>query len=54
MELYIVGIAWSQTDHENVLVSAKNRNDAEAKVKKTFPGIHHTKGATLINHMILG
>lgn len=54
MNLFIIGIAWSQTDHENVLVSARTIGDANEKVKKAYPGIHHITSTRLINHMLLG
>jgi len=53
MKKFLVRIAWSQTDHENVLVDAEEAIDAEIKVQKAFPGIHHILGVSEIHHWII-
>lgn len=52
MKQFVVGIAWSQTDHENVLVTAKNKDEAMDKVMKLFKGAHHSTGCKEIHHVI--
>jgi hypothetical protein len=54
MKKFVVSIAWSQTDHGNVLVDAETREEAEKKVTDAFPGIHHVTGCREIDHMIIG
>jgi len=54
MNKYIVSVAWSQTDHENVLVDAETSDEAEQKVKKALPMIHHITGCRIIHHMVIG
>lgn len=54
MTPFIVGIAWSQTDHENVFVTAKDRADAEQQVLIRFPGINHITGCQEVHHIIRG
>jgi len=46
--LFSVDIAWSQTDHETVLVTANSKKDAEKIVKEKLPGINHIKGVSKI------
>jgi len=45
---FAVSVAWSQTDHETVLVSASDKKDAERIVKEKLEGIHHITGTLLI------
>ena len=52
MKQFVVSIAWSQTDHENVLVTAENKEDANEKVLINFSGIHHITGCKEIHHVI--
>lgn len=52
MAKFIVSIAWSQTDHENVLVEAPIRDVAEKKVKDAFPGIHHVTGVREVHYIL--
>lgn len=48
MKTFAVSIAWSQTEHETVLVTAKDRKDAEKVTKQKLPGIHHVTGVSEI------
>jgi len=48
-DLFVVAVAWSQTDHEKVLVSANSREEAEEIVKETLSGIHHITGTSEIH-----
>ncbi len=54
MKQFVVSVAWSQTDHENVLVIASDLNEAETKVKETLPGIHHITGTREIHYITRG
>jgi hypothetical protein len=45
---FAVSVAWSQTDHETFLVSAKNRKDAEKVLKSKLKGTFMIKGASEI------
>ncbi len=46
---FVVRVAWSQTDIENVLVSADSVDGAEQIVKEKLPGINQMLGASEIH-----
>ena len=52
--LWVVKIAWSQTDHENVLLNATSRDQAELKAMQQFGGAHHVVSVSKINHDCTG
>lgn len=49
---FVVRVAWSQTDHENVLVDATNKDEAEQKVKDGFIGLGQILGTHEIHYII--
>ena len=50
LNLWVVTIAWSQSDHEKVLLNATSEKEAELKAKKQFPEMQMLIGASKIHH----